>query len=176
MAKKWYVVHTLTGQEDKVKQTIEKRITDGPMKELIGQILVPTEKISEVKGGKKKISQRKFFPGYVLIEMELNDDSWYFMRKVPGITGFISSGAKPVPLHDDEILNVLKQSEEKKEKPTPKVIFEKGEAVKVIEGPFTNFNGVVEEVNPNKGKLKVSVAIFGRTSPVELEFWQVEKV
>ncbi|MBM3252894.1 MAG: transcription termination/antitermination factor NusG [Candidatus Omnitrophica bacterium] len=176
MAKKWYVVHTLTGQEDKVRSNIEKKIGQGEIRELIGQVLVPTEKVSEVKDGKKRISQRKFFPGYVLVEMELNEQSWYFIRNVPGVTGFISSGSKPVPLQDEEILNILKQTEEKKEKPTPKVVFEKGEPVKVIEGPFTNFNGTVEEVNPNKGRLKVSVAIFGRTTPVELEYWQVEKI
>ena len=176
MAKRWYVVHTLTGQEDKVKGNIEKKIAQGELKDLISQVLVPTEKVSEVKAGKKKISQRKFFPGYVLVEMELNENNWYFIRNMPGVTGFISSGSKPVPLHDEEIANILKQTEEKKEKPTPKVIFEQGEAVKVIEGPFTNFNGTVEEINPNKGKLKVSVAIFGRTTPVELEYWQVEKI
>jgi transcriptional antiterminator NusG len=176
MAKRWYVVHTLTGQEDKVKGSIEKKIAQGELKDLISQVLVPTEKVSEVKAGKKKISQRKFFPGYVLVEMELNENNWYLIRNMPGVTGFISSGSKPVPLHDEEIANILKQTEEKKEKPTPKVIFEQGEAVKVIEGPFTNFNGTVEEINPNKGKLKVSVAIFGRTTPVELEYWQVEKI
>lgn len=176
MAKRWYVVHTLTGQEDKVKSSIEKKLSQGELKDLISQVLVPTEKVSEVKDGKRKISQRKFFPGYVLVEMELNENNWYLIRNIPGVTGFISSGSKPVPLHDEEMANILKQTEEKKEKPTPKVIFEQGEAVKVIEGPFTNFNGTVEEINPNKGKLKVSVAIFGRTTPVELEYWQVEKI
>ncbi len=176
MAKRWYVVHTLTGQEDKVKSSIERKLSQGEMKDLISQVLVPTEKVSEVKDGKRKISQRKFFPGYVLVEMELNENNWYLIRNIPGVTGFISSGSKPVPLHDEEMANILKQTEEKKEKPTPKVIFEQGEAVKVIEGPFTNFNGTVEEINPNKGKLKVSVAIFGRTTPVELEYWQVEKI
>ncbi len=176
MEKKWYVIHTLTGQEDKVKNNIDKRISQGELKDLVSQVLVPTEKVSEVKDGKKRISQRKFFPGYVLVEMELNENSWYFIRNIPGVTGFISSGLKPIPLGQEEIANILKQTEEKKEKPTPKIIFEKGEAVKVIEGPFTNFNGTVEEINPNKGKLKVSVAIFGRTTPVELEYWQVEKI
>ncbi len=176
MAKHWYVVHTQTGHEEKVKQTLEARTQQFNMQDRILQVLIPTEKVSEIKAGRKKISTRKFFPGYVLVEMEMTDDSWYLVKNTPGVSGFIGSGRKPLPLKESEIDGIIKQAEEKKEKPTPKIIFEKGESVRVKEGPFVNFNGTVEETNPNKGKLKVLVAIFGRTTPVELEYWQVEKV
>jgi transcriptional antiterminator NusG len=176
MAKQWYVVHTLTGQEDKVKSTILSRLELSSIKEQVSQVLIPTEVVSEVKSGKKKISERKFFPGYVLIEMDLTDESWYLVKNTPGVTGFISSGSKPTPLLEEEIGNILKQTEEKKEKPTPKVTFDKGESVRIKDGPFTNFNGTIEELNPGKGRLKVSVMIFGRPTPVELEYWQVERL
>ncbi len=176
MPKKWYVLHTQTGFEDKVKANLERHLQDSPLKENIAQIMIPTEKVSEVKDGKKRISLRKFFPGYVFIEMDLTDQVWYFVKSTPGVSGFIGSGSKPIPLHDHEIQNILKQAEERKEKPTPRVIFEIGEGVRVTEGPFTNFNGTVEEVNPNKGKMKIMVSIFGRLTPVELEYWQVEKL
>ena len=170
------MIHTQTGHEEKAKLNIEKRARENSLEEYISQILIPTEKISEVKAGKKRISFRKFFPGYVLIEMELNDKLWYLVRTTSGVTGFIGPRARPQALKEREIKNILRQAEEKKEKPTPKIIFENGEGVRVIEGPFTNFNGIVEEVNPNKGKLKVTVSIFGRATPVELEYWQVEKI
>lgn len=176
MSKKWFVVHTQTGQEEKVKSTIESRLKETNLSDRVGQIFIPTEQVSEIKGGKKKISQRKFFPGYLLVEMELSDDVWYFIKNVPGVSGFIGRGSKPIPLADEEIANIIKQAEEKKEKPSPKVLFEKGESIKVIDGPFTNFNGTIEEVNPNRGKLKAVVSIFGRGTPVELEYWQVEKL
>lgn len=176
MARGWFVVHTLTGQEEKVKGAIEKDMGQDRVKGLIHQVLIPTEKVSEVKRGKKQISERKFFPGYVLVDMEFNDESWAFLKGISGVSGFIGAGNRPIPLADEEIQNILKQAEDKKEKPTPKVIFEKGEGVRVTEGPFVNFNGTVEEVNLNKGKLKVTVSIFGRATPVELEFWQVEKL
>ena len=176
MAKKWYVIHTQTGHEEKIKLNIEKRAKEISLEGLISQILIPTEKVSEVRSGKKKISFRKFFPGYVLIEMELSDKLWYLIKTTPGVTGFIGPRARPQALKEQEIKNILRQTEEKREKPTPKVIFEKGEGVKVIEGPFVNFNGIVEEINPNKGKLKVTVSIFGRATPVELVYWQVEKI
>ena len=174
--KHWYVVHTQTGREERVKTTLESRAIQHNMQEKISQVLIPTEKVSEIKAGKKKISTRKFFPGYVLVEMELSDETWYLVKNTPGVSGFIGSGRKPLPLKEDEVSGIIKQAEEKKEKPTPKVIFEKGESVRVKEGPFVNFNGTIEEANPNKGKLKVLVAIFGRTTPVELEYWQVEKI
>jgi transcriptional antiterminator NusG len=176
MAKKWYVVHTQTGHEEKVKLNIEKRAKEKAMAELIARIFIPTEKVSEVKAGKKKISFRKFFPGYILIEMELTDKLWYLLKSTPGVTGFIGPRARPHALKDEEVKTLLRQTEERKEKPTPKVIFEKGEGIRVCYGPFTNFNGIVEEVNPNKGKLKVTVSIFGRGTPVEFEYWQVEKI
>jgi len=173
---KWYVIHTQTGQEEKVKQNIESHLVEFNYKELIGQVLIPMERVSEVRAGEKKILERKFFPGYILVEMELSDQAWYFIKNTHAVTGFVGSGRrKPTPLTDREIEVIIQKSQEKKEKPTPKVIFEKGENVKVIEGPFTNFNGVIDEVNPDKGKLKVMVTIFGRATPVELEYWQVEK-
>ena len=176
MGKNWYVIHTLTGQEEKVKTNIEVKVQEGAMKDRVFQVLIPTEQVSEVKDGKKKISLRKFFPGYVLVQMELDDEAWYEIKNIQGVTGFIGTKTKPVPLLESEVNYIIKQTEERKEKPTPKVIFEKGDNVKVIEGPFINFNGTVEEVNPDKGKIKVMVLIFGRATPVELEYWQVEKV
>lgn len=176
MSKQWYVIHTQTGREDHVKTTLESRAQQFSMQDKIAQVLIPTEKVSEVKAGKKKITTRKFFPGYVLVEMEMTDDSWYLVKNTPGVSGFIGSGRKPLPLRESEVASIIKQAEEKKEKPTPKISFEKGESVRVKEGPFVNFNGIIEEMNPNKGKLKVMVAIFGRTTPVELEYWQVEKI
>ena len=176
MAKKWYVIHTLTGEEEKVKKRLLKQSEFKKVDDKISQILIPTEVVSEVKGGKKKISERKFFPGYLVVEMELTDELWYLVKNTAGVTNFVSAGSKPTPLLDEEIANILKQTEERKEKPIPKVVFEEGEGVKIIDGPFTNFNGSVDEVNPEKGKVKVSVMIFGRPTPVELEYWQVEKL
>ncbi len=176
MAKHWYVIHTQTGYEDRVRTALEGKVKAGLAKEAIAQVLVPIEQVSEIKAGKKRISQRKFFPGYILIEMELTDESWYLVKSISGVTGFVGAGARPLPLKEDEIETILKQAKDAKEKPTPKVIFEKGENVRVNEGPFTNFNGTIEEVNAQKGKIKVMISIFGRATPVELETWQVEKV
>lgn len=175
MAKRWYVIHTQAGYEERVKKSLGHGIQSGIVKDLVSQVLIPTETVSEVKAGKKNITERKFFPGYVLVEMELNDTSWYFIKNIQGVTGFVGSGRKPLPLSENEVKNILKQTEEKKEKPMPKVIFQKGETIRVAEGPFASFNGMIEEVNPNKGKLKVSISIFGRSTPVELEYWQVER-
>lgn len=176
MPKRWYVIHTQTGYEDKVKTSIETRAKSSNLNDFVSQALVPTEKVSEVKEGKKKITTRKFFPGYVLVEMELTDETWYLIKNTPGVSGFIGSGRRPVPLEESEVSAILKQTEIAKEKPTPKVIFEKGEGVRVLDGPFANFNGTIEEINPTKGKLKVTISIFGRATPVELEYWQVEKI
>ena len=176
MAKHWYVIHTQTGYEDRVKTTLESKVKAGLSKDAIAQVLVPIEQVSEIKGGKKRISQRKFFPGYILVEMELNDESWYLIKSITGVTGFVGAGSRPLPLKDDEIDTILKQAKEAKEKPIPKIMFEKGENVRVNEGPFTNFNGTVDEVNIGKGKIKVMISIFGRATPVELETWQVEKI
>ena len=175
-AAKWYVLHTQTGVEAKVKASLESRAENAGMKNLVHQVLIPTEKVSEVKAGKKKISERKFFPGYILVEMELTDDSWYLVKNTPGVSGFVGSGKKPIALGEADIQNIIQQQEEKTSKPKPKVEFEVGESVRVKEGAFANFNGSVEELNPNRGKLKVMVSIFGRATPVELEYWQVEKI
>lgn len=177
MAKKWYVVHTQTGFEDRVKLNLQKSLEEHPeYKEFISQVMIPTEQISEIKSGKKKISQRKFFPGYILVEMDLNDKTWYFIKNCSGVTGFVGAKNVPIPLNDDEVQDILKQTASSKEKPIPKVVFEKGEPVRVKEGPFTNFNGTIEETNLEKGKVKVTISIFGRSTPVELETWQIEKV
>lgn len=178
MSKKWYVVHTLTGKENIAKKALLQRVDDDRSKyeALIGRILIPTEKVAEVKKGEKKISERKFFPGYILVEMDLNDKSWYLIKNTPGVTSFVGTRTKPVPLAQEEIDEILKQDEEAKEKPVPKVQFQQGEAVRVKDGPFKNFNGTVEEADLERGKIKVMISIFGRPTPVELEAWQVEKV
>ena len=177
----WFVLHTLSGQEQKVKDSIEKRIKVEEIGDLIKEVLIPTEKVAEVKKGKKTTSTRKFYPGYILVHMKLLDDknqlidrSWYFIRETPGLIGFIG-GDHPVPLKPDEVESILAQIEERQEKVAPKVAFETGETVKVTDGPFQNFTGVIEEIDPARGKLKISVSIFGRSTPVELEYWQVER-
>jgi len=181
MKKQWFVLHTLSGHEQKVQSNIASRVQQEEMEELIGEILIPTENVSEVKQGKKTTVKRKFFPGYVLANVALyNDDknliaeTWSFIQETPSVIGFIG-GEAPVPLRDDEVDNILNQVEEKKEKVTPKIQFEPGETIRITDGPFLNFNGVIEEVDPTRGKLKVSVSIFGRTAPVELEYWQADK-
>jgi len=176
MAKHWYVIHTKTGYEDKVKIGLEKLVKQKGKEDAISGILIPTERVSEVKGGKKRILQRKFFPGYILIEMELTDEVWHMIKGTPGVSGFIKSGSQPVALKKEEVAAILKQAESAKEKPMPKVLFEKGEGIRVTNGPFMNFNGTIEEVHPAKGKLKAVISIFGRTTPVEFEYWQVEKL
>ena len=173
---RWYVIHAQTGQEAKVQSSLETKIKQAPPVAQIVQILVPTERVAEIRGGKKRISERKFFPGYLLVEMEMTDESWHLVRTTPGVTGFIGAGRRPVSLSPDEVAEILRQTEERKEKPASRVTFQKGEGVRVIEGPFTNFSGVIEEVNATRGKLKVLVSIFGRQTPVELEFWQVERL
>jgi transcriptional antiterminator NusG len=173
--KNWYVVHTQTGSEEKVRSTLEKRIAQAGLGDLISSVIIPTEQVSEVRSGKKKITQRKFFPGYLLVEMELIEQTYLFVKTVPGVTGFIGLGRKPMPLPQNEVDSILKRTKETAAKPSPKVVFEKGEPVRVTEGPFLNFNGTIEEIHPEKGKIKVSVSIFGRSTPVELEYWQVEK-
>ena len=170
------MVHTQTGLEDKAKAALEKTVAVSKSKDLIGQIIIPTEQVSEVRGGKKRISQRKFFPGYLLVEMELDESSYLLVKNTPGVTGFIGAGKHPSSLSDSEIKNILKKSEETQARPSPRVVFARDEQVRVIDGPFVNFSGTIEEVRPEKGKLKVGVSIFGRATPVELEYWQVEKV
>ena len=174
--KKWYIVHTLSGAEDKVKANLESKVDADSLGDLIDDIIIPKEQVSEIKRGKRRILERKFFPGYILIHMEMTDKTWLFVKKTPGVTSFIGSRRRPASVPDEEVEKILKKSEETQVKPLPKVGFEKGETVRIIEGPFVNFNGLVEEVTPQKGKLKVAVSIFGRSTPVELEFWQVEKI
>jgi len=174
--KSWYVIHTQAGHENRVKTALLRRAVAKGFKEAIDQVLISTEKVSEIRQGKKTITQRKFFPGYILVEMELTDETWYLVKSIPGVTGFVGSGNRPIALKGSEIETILKQTEEKKDKPQPKVVFERGEGVRVKEGPFTNFNGTIEEVHPGKGRLKVMVSIFGRATPLELEYWQVEKL
>ena len=181
MDKQWFVLHTLSGQEGKVRESIDRRIKLEEMQEYIDEVLIPTEKVSEVKRGKKTTTTRKFYPGYVLVHMylydsnkQLVDRSWYFIQNTPGIIGFIG-GERPVPLREEEVNSIHQVADKSKEKAKPKVQFEPGETVKIIDGPFMSFNGTVDEVDPDRGKLKVSVAIFGRSAPVELEYWQVER-
>ena len=177
MAKKWYVLHTLTGKENTVKKALENQLEGNPdNKKLISAVLIPTEKVSEIREGAKKISERKFFPGYILIEMELNDKSWYLVKNTPGVTGFVGTKTRPVPLAEEEIDEIMKQTKEAKAKPVPKILFSQGEAVRVKEGPFKNFSGTIEDTNLEKGKIKVMISIFGRPTPVELETWQIEKM
>lgn len=174
MPLEWYVVHTLSGQEQKVKNTLDMMIDSEGHRDKLNEVLIPIEQVSEVKGGVKKISQRKFFPGYVLLNAELTDEMWHFVRDIQGVIGFVG-GDKPIPLLDHEIEDILRQMDDQKEKVKPKVLFDKGETVKVNDGPFVNFNGVVDEIDPDRGKLRVMVSIFGRATPVELEYWQVER-
>lgn len=174
--KHWYVAHTQTGLEDKVRTALENKIISQGMQDSITRVIIPTEQVSEVRAGRKRVSQRRFFPGYILIEMDMNEETYSFVKGISGITGFIGSEKKPTPLSQKEVDGILKRTEETKVKPSPKIIFEKGEQVRVKEGPFMNFNGTIDEIHPEKGKLKVSISIFGRATPVELEYWQVEKV
>lgn len=176
MAKRWYVLHAYSGFEHQAKRSLEDRIRHSGQDEKFGEILVPTEEVVEMRAGKKRRSERKFFPGYVLVQMELDDDTWHLVKNVPKIMGFIGgSSDRPSPISDREADQILNRVQEGAEKPKPKVLFEPGEMVRVIDGPFSDFNGVVEEVNYEKSRLRVAVLIFGRSTPVELEFGQVEK-
>lgn len=176
MAKKWYVVHAYSGFEKKVKLAIEERVRMAGMGELFEEVLVPSEEVVELRAGKKVTSERKFFPGYVLVKMDLNDSSWHLVNEIPKVSGFLGGGGRPHPLSDHEVDKILRQVEVGMEKPKPKVTFAVGESVRVADGPFVSFNGVVEEVDEDKTRLKVSVSIFGRATPVELDFVQVEKL
>ncbi len=176
MTMRWYVVHAYSGFEKSVQRALIEKITRADMQALFGEILVPVEEVVEMKGGQKTISERKFFPGYILVQMEMTDETWHLVKSTPKVTGFVGGKAnKPTPITDKEVQNILNQVQEGVEKPRPKVLFEIGESVRVKDGPFTDFNGMVEEVNYDKNKLRVSVLIFGRATPVELDFGQVEK-
>jgi len=176
MSKRWYVVHVYSGMEKSVQRALVDRIARAGLENSFGQILVPSEEVIEVKGGKKSITERRIFPGYVLVEMDLTDETWHLVKSTPRVTGFLGgSGNRPAPISEKEVEKILSQMEEGVEKPRPKILFEVGEMVRVKEGPFADFNGNVEEVNYEKSKVRVSVTIFGRSTPVELDFAQVEK-
>lgn len=176
MSKRWYVVHAYSGYEKKVALALKERIELHSMQDQFGDVLVPTEEVVEMRDGQKRKSERKFFPGYVLVQMELSDDSWHLVKETPRVMGFIGGKAdKPAPITSKEAELILQRVDDSAEKPTPKTLFEPGEMVRVTDGPFNDFNGVVEEVNYEKSRLQVAVLIFGRSTPVELEFSQVEK-
>jgi transcriptional antiterminator NusG len=173
---RWYVVHTYSGYENRAKKSLEERIRQNELDEFFGEVLIPTENVVELgKGGQKKTSKRKFFPGYMLVQMELNDESWHLVKSTPKITGFVGSATRPPSIPEAEVRRLTQQIDEGTLKPKPRVQFEEGENVRVIDGPFQNFNGVVDAVNAEKGRVRVLVSIFGRSTPVELEFVQVEK-
>ncbi len=176
MAKRWYVVHAYSGFEHQVKRSLEDRIKRAAMEDKFGEVLVPTEEVVEMRAGQKRRSERKFFPGYVLVEMDLDDDTWHLVKDVPKVMGFIGGTAdRPAPISQREADAILNRVREGVDKPRPKVLFEPGEMVRVTDGPFNDFNGVVEEVNYEKNRLRVAVLIFGRSTPVDLDFSQVEK-
>jgi transcriptional antiterminator NusG len=176
VALKWYIVHVYSGFENKVKMALDEKIAAYNHPEKFGEVLVPTEQIVELVKGKRKTSTRKFYPGYILVKMELNDDTWHIVNDTAKVSGFLGGREKPTPISDEEAEQILNRMEAGKLKPKPKYYFETGDEIRVIDGPFMNFNGVVEEVNPEKGKIRVLVSIFGRSTPVELEFVQVTKI
>jgi transcription termination/antitermination protein NusG len=176
MTMRWYVVHAFSGFEKQVQRSLQEHIKRAGMEDQFGEILVPTEEVVEMKSGEKRTSERKFFPGYVLVKMEMNDDTWHLVKNVPKVSGFIGgSGTRPTPISDKEADAILHQVQEGVEKPRPRFSFQPGEMVRIVDGPFIDFNGTVEDVNFEKSKLRVSVSIFGRQTPVELDFSQVEK-
>jgi transcriptional antiterminator NusG len=176
MAKRWYVVHVYSGFEKKIAQQIKEQAAQSGLADQFEEVLVPTEQVMEVRRGQKINTEHKFFPGYVLVKMDLTDDAWHLVKNTPKVTGFLGSKTRPSPISEAEAVRILKQNQEGVERARPAVLFEIGEQVRVADGPFTSFNGTVEEVDEDKGRLKVSVSIFGRSTPVELEYGQVEKV
>lgn len=177
MALNWYAVHTYSGFEQRVKQLLQEKIKTKNMEQFFGEIIIPVEKVVEAGKGGKRLSTRKFYPGYILVQMELNDDTWHLVKSTPKVTGFLGAekGTKPNPISQEEVDKIINQMQEGIKKPKPKVDFAKGDTVRVIDGAFANFHGVVEEVNLDRGRLKVFVSIFGRSTPVEVDFHQVEK-
>jgi len=174
--KQWYIVHTYSGFENKVKESLEQRVQAYGLQEEIGEILIPTEQVAEMRGGRKVVSSKRFFPGYILVEMHMSDHAWHVVKNTPKVTGFVGGGNSPVPLSADEVNQILYRQASSAERPRPKMTFEKNDSVRIIDGPFANFSGKVDEVNTERGTLRVMVTIFGRATPVELEFLQVEKV
>lgn len=172
----WYVVHTYSGFEQKVAEAIMQRARIFGQAHRIHQVVIPTEEVVEVRKGQKRITPQKFFPGYVLVEMDMTDESWHLVKSTPKVTGFVGSGARPTPLPREQVEEILRQMEVGAEKPKPKSVFQKGDRVRVVEGPFVNFTGTIEDLSPERGKLKVMVQIFGRLTPVELEYYQVERM
>ena len=176
MSKRWYVIHAFSGFEKQVQRSLQERIVRAGMEDMFGEVLVPTEELVEMKGGQKRRSDRKFFPGYVLVEMEMNDETWHLVKEVPKVMGFIGGTSdKPAPISQKEANTILSRVQEGVDKPRPKILFEPGEMVRVVDGPFNDFNGTVETVDYEKNRLRVAVLIFGRSTPVELNFHQVEK-
>ncbi len=175
MSHKWYIVHTYSGYEARVKAALEERIAQQEMGDFFSKIVVPVEKVVEVVKGEKRTSSRKIFPGYILIKMELNNDTWHLVQSTPRVTGFVGGMDNPTPLRDEEAEKIIREMEERSQKPIPKYNYKKGDKVTVTEGPFANFHGIIEEVKPEKGKVRVLVSIFGRSTPVELEFGHVQK-
>jgi transcriptional antiterminator NusG len=176
VALKWYIVHVYSGFENKVKNALEDRIASSAHPEKFGEVLVPTEQIVELVKGKRKTSSRKFYPGYILVQMEMDDETWHIVNDTAKVTGFLGGRETPTPISDEEANQILNRMEAGKDKPKPKFYFEVGDDIRVIDGPFTNFNGTIDEVNAEKGKIKVMVSIFGRSTPVELDFVQVTKL
>ena len=176
MTKQWFIVHTYSGFEKKVAESLQERVTAYGLQSDIGEVLIPTEDVVEMRGGKKVVTAKRFFPGYILVEMHMSDNAWHVVKNTPKVTGFVGAGAKPTPLTREEVDQILNQVTEAAEKPKPKYSFDKGDQVRINEGPFTSFNGVVDEVNNERNTLKVMVTIFGRSTPVELDFLQVEKI
>src|SRR6202166_1119607 len=174
--KQWYIIHTYSGFEKKVKESLEGRVTAFGLNDRIGRVMIPTEDVVEVRGGKKIISPRMFYPGYVLVEMEMDDDVWHVVKSTPRVTGFVGSGQTPSPLSEEEVSQIINRVSTAGERAKPKLTFEKNETVKIVDGPFNNFTGVVDDVNLDRNTMKVMVTIFGRATPVELDFLQVEKL
>ena len=176
ITKQWYIVHTYSGFENKVAESLQQRVSAYGVEAEIGEVLIPTEDVVEMRGGKRVVTSKRFFPGYILVEMQMSDNAWHVVRNTPKVTGFVGAGSKPTPLTREEVDQILHQVTAAAEKPKPKYTFDKGDQVRINEGPFTSFNGVVDDVNMDKNTVKVMVTIFGRATPVELDFLQVEKL
>jgi len=182
MAKKWFVLRVQSGREDSVKESLVKRVQAIKLEEFVGRVVVPVEKVSEIKGGKRHVAERKIYPGYIMIEMEteetgrIPEQAWFMIKETPGIGDFVGSRTKPIPMKETEVTRMLEALEEKEEAPKIKIGFRSGDSVRIKEGPFENFDGYVEEINPAKGLVKIIVTIFGRATPIELEYWQVEAI